>query len=133
MALSHRLRPTATLFRDPQFGHRNSFTGEPDGAAADWTAWDYAIATAMQAIEDGTTEEGLLIWELNDDSVWVDPIKKWNKARQAIESITNSDSYKSSPGEYFVPELRQHGVEPGEEKWQTRLEWLEKSVKEHGQ
>lgn len=130
MALSHRLRPTAALFRDPQFGHRNTFTGEPDGDANDWTPWDYAIATAMQAIEDGTTEEGVLIWELADDNVWVDPVKKWNKVRQAQETITNREGYKSTPGEYFVPELRQHGVEPGKERWQTRAEWIQKSMAE---
>jgi hypothetical protein len=116
------------LFRDPWFGHRSWITWDAVGSQADWTDWDYAIATAMQMIEDGTTEEGLLIWEVSQEDVFVDPEKRFNKARQAIEDITSADNYKSKNGEYWVPILRQHGVEPGHEVFQTRREWIEKTV-----
>lgn len=126
MALENRLRPTATLFRDPEFGHRNSFTGQVVGDPTGWTEWDFAIGTAMQAISDGTTEEGHLIWELEDATAFPEPIKRWNKARRAIDDITNAKNYKSSNGEYWITELRQRGVQPGNEQFQTRAEWIEK-------
>lgn len=125
LALDQKLRPTATLFRDPYFGHRNSFTGRPDGNANDWTSWDFALGTAMQAIQDGTTEEGHLIWELEQYNVDARPIKRIDKHRRAVDDATGGDKYKADPGEYWITELYQIGVEPGEEKWQTRSEWVE--------
>lgn len=85
----------------------------------------------MQMIEDGTTEEGHLVWELQQDDVYVEAIRRTNKARAAIDRITDAKGYKSRPGEYFITELHQQGVEPGEEKFQTRREWIEQQVEEH--
>lgn len=96
----------------------------PDGDPTQWTSWDYAIGTAMQIIEDGTTEQGHLIWEASGDDVYFDAIRKTNKAQAAIDRITNQEGYKSRPGEYFITEMHQQGVEPGEEKFPTRREWI---------
>src|SRR3954468_5355871 len=127
MALNQHQRPTAALFRDPYAGHRNYYSGEPDGKLDEWTPWDFALATATQAIIDGTTEEGHLIWEIEADDVDVIAVHDVNKARAAIEMITQAEGYKSTPGEFYRTKLHQpyHNPDSGEpERWQTRREWF---------
>lgn len=126
------------LLRDPYAGHRNTLTGEPDGPLDEWTSWDFALAVAIQDIKDGTTEEGHLIWEVDDDRVQVEAIKEVNKARAAIDSITGSENYKSEPGEWWRTRLItpwheaevQQGFAEGEFEWQTRAEWIKELIAE---
>lgn len=126
------------VLRDPYAGHRDFYTGEPDGAHDEWTSWDFALATAIQHIKDGTTEEGHLIWEISDDRVFVEAIKEVNKARAMIDKITGAEGYKPEPGEYwrttlitphYEEEVRQ-GFAEGEFQWQTRREWIEEMIAE---
>lgn len=115
------------LMRDPYEGHRSTISGDPDGNATEWTSWDFAVASAMQAIEDGTTEQGHLIWELEADDVDVKATRKIDKAKAAVDRITNADKYKSQDGEYWITELTHPYLGEGDEaKWQTREEWIKK-------
>lgn len=133
LALDQHQRPTAMLLRDPYALHRNYFTGDPDGEHDEWTTWDFSLATAVQDIQDGTTEEGHLIWEIEADDVDVIAVHQVNKAREAIELVTGGEKYKAVPGEYYRTRLHHpyHDPESGEEeRWQSRREWIEKMVAE---
>jgi len=138
MALEQHQRPTAMLLRDPYAGHRDSITGEPDGLLNEWTSWDFALATAVQNIIDGTTEEGHLIWEVTDDRVQVDATKEINKAKAVIDKITGGDGYKPEPGEWWRTTLThpwhesevQQGFAEGEFKWRTRKEWIQDMIED---
>lgn len=126
------------LLRDPYAGHRNFLTGEPDGLVDEWTAWDFALATAISYIKEGTTEEGHLIWEIDDDRVFVEAIREVNKARAAIDKITNVEGYKAEPGEYWRTRLTtpyheqevEQGFAEGEFEWQTRAAWIQEKVEQ---
>ena len=119
--------------RDPWAGHRNYFTGEPDGLLDEWTDWDFSLAMATQFIIDGTTEHGHLIWEISADDVDVVPVHDIDKAREAIELQTRGKDYEPQPGEFYRTKLFHpyFDKESGEkETWQTRHEWIEKLMKE---
>lgn len=126
------------VLRDPYAGHRNWYTGEPDGPLDEWTSWDFALATATQFIIDGTTDEGHLVWEIDDDRVQVEAVKEINKARAIIEKITGAEGYKSEPGEYWRTNLLhpwhedevKQGFAEGEFQYQTRAEWIQSKVEE---
>lgn len=121
------------LFRDPYAGHRDYYSGEADGGRDEWTSWDFALATATQAIIDGTTEEGHLIWEIDADDVDVTAVHDINKARAAIDVVTGVEGYKATPGEFYRTKLHHpyHSAESVEpERWQTRREWYEKKLAE---
>lgn len=121
------------LLRDPYAGHRNSYTGEPDGPLDEWTSWDFALATATQAIKDGTTDEGHLIWEIEADDVDVIVEHEIDKAREAKEIVTGAKDYVSPPGESLRSRLHHPYYDPasGEpERWQTRSEWYSKLAEE---
>lgn len=126
------------LLRDPYAGHRDFYTGEPDAPLDEWTSWDFALAVAVQDIKDGTTEEGHLIWEIDDDRVDVEPVKAINKARAAIDKRTGTDGYKPDPGEYWRTKLFapyhdvevEQGFAEGDFQWQTRKEWVQRMIEE---
>lgn len=82
---------------------------------------------AVQTIEDFTTSDGLLAWEIEEDEVRVDAIKKINKFEAVKHRKTAGKTYKATPGEYFVPSVR---PPLGKERHQTFKEWREKSEAE---
>lgn len=132
MALDQHQRPTAVLFRDPFALHRNYYDGEPDGKLDEWTSWDFALATATQAIIDGTTEFGNLRWEVDDDDADIDVIHEVDREREAIASVQDVEGYKPDPGEWLRPVIRHPYWDPesGEpEPFQTRTAWIEKMMK----
>lgn len=121
------------LLQDPYAGHRDSFTGEPDGPLDEWTGWDFSLAVATQNIIDGTTDHGHLMWEIEADDVEAVAIHRIDKARQVIDMITQREGYKPEPGEYYRTKLKHPYYDPesGEvEKWQTRTEWIQQMIEE---
>jgi hypothetical protein len=123
------------VLRDPYAGHRDSYSGEPDGPLDEWTAWDFALAVATQAIKDGTTEEGHLRWEIDADDVQVLVEHDIDKAREAKEIVTSGKDYKPAPGEFLRTRLFHPYYDKSsgkEERWQTRSEWFEKLIAESG-
>lgn len=96
---------------DHYFDFRNSFTGEPDDEPVTWTDWDYALVHALQVIEDNTTPNGLLVWDVDNDRVRVDVSKKIDKFEAARDRYTGRKNYKRENGEYFVPDVTLVGGE----------------------
>lgn len=118
---------------DDWFGHRDPFTGAPHGDKDEYTTWDYALINAYQAIEDYTDEKsGLLMWELEDDQVYVNANRKVHKFQAAVDKKTAgtpNKPYKPVPGEYFVPELKSHRQdEEGNPVYQTMREWFQRQI-----
>jgi len=115
-------RPTAVLMRDHYALHRNSYSGDVDETVV-WTDWDYALAEAVQLLEDYTTPEGHVVWEADSERVTFDAKKKISKARAAIERKTRGSknkAYEPDLGEYWVTTPRlMHG-----EEWPTLEEWV---------
>lgn len=101
-------RPMAVIFRDDAAGHRSPISGRVVGDPQGWTEWDYALVYAVQVIEDFTDQFGLLSWEVEDEAVEVDAVKKIHKfaaARDRATSGTQKKPYKPEPGEMFYPRL----------------------------
>lgn len=123
-------RPTAMLFRDYYALNRNVFTGEPIVSENMWTDWDYALAEAVQFIDDYTTQEGHLVWEAESERVTFNAKKKINKARAAIDRRTKGSkdkAYQASDGEYWVTEpVLMRGDE-----WPTLTEWFEEQSRKN--
>lgn len=118
---------------DDWFGHRDPLTGRPMGDRTEYTRWDWALANAVQTIEDFTDEKsGLPQWELDDERVVVDAVRKVNKFQRAIDERTKGTPkkpYKGVPGEYFIPEVHSRETdEEGNEVFPTFREWINKNV-----
>jgi hypothetical protein len=115
------------IAQDDHFGHRDPFTHEPTGEDG-WTAWDYALANALQVIEDHTDKYGILVWERDDEAVEIDAVKKIHKFQASVDRLTSGTDkkpYKPAPGEYFVPEIWSRRKDAdGNEVIQTYEEWL---------
>lgn len=109
--------------RDPYYGHRDSFTGDPDGDKDEKTEWDYALMSAYQVIEDHTGSNGILIWENEADNIQVEAIRKTDKFEQARQSVVGKKNYKPSKGEVFVPNVKKNFGE-----WPTYSEWVKSQV-----
>lgn len=108
--------------RDPYFGNRDWFTGEPNETPETWTDWDYALVAAFQVIEDNTNRHGLLTWEVENERMDVDAEKRTDKFQAAVDRRTKGTKkkgYEPSPGEYFVPKLNLLGGE-----WPTYSEYV---------
>ena len=134
-SLGWRRRPTAAIMRDDWFGHRDPWTGEPMGDRDEYTSWDYALLNAFQTIEDYTDpKSGIPIWELDDEAVNVDALKKYNKFQQAIDNATKGSknkAYQAAPGEYFIPDMHTRRKDGnGDPVYQTYSEWVQKSVED---
>ena len=111
--------------RDEWYGHRDTFTFRPDSDREEYLDWDFALFDALQTIEDNTDQYGLLSWELADDAVEVDAIKKVHKFEQARDLATKGSAkkpYQASPGEYFVPDVWTRRSGGHIQTWQ---EWME--------
>lgn len=123
-------RPTAMLFHDHFYGYRDPETGDPELAAGDvyWSEWDYALADAMQFIQDHTDQHGHLIWEVESDRTTVKITKKIDRHNAQVERATSGKKYKPTPGEYFVSRVE---LAPGweEDGFPTFSEWFEEQNK----
>lgn len=115
-------RPTEMIFGDPAFGFREGPEGVVYGEVS-WTSWDYALVQALQLIEDYTTDNGLLIWEVDNtaENVMVSAERYIDRFEASRDSITGRKNYKSSPGERFRPRL---DLRYGE--WPTFEDWVKK-------
>ena len=134
-SMAWRRRPTAVIMRDDWFGKRDPWTGEPSGTMDEFTSWDYALMDAFQTIEDFTDQKsGIPIWELDDEAVYVDAVRKFNKFQQAIDNATKgskSKAYEPAPGEYFVPDMGTRRKDAdGSPIFQSYSEWVRKSVED---
>lgn len=126
-------RPTAAIMGDDWFGHRNPLTGEKTGDKDEFLSWDWSLLNAFQTIEDYTDQKsGLPIWEMDDERVVVDAIRKTNKFQRSIDERTKGTKtkpYTPIPGEYFVPEMwSREKDENGNDRFQTYREWVVKSL-----
>lgn len=119
------------LLRDPYVGHRDYFTGEPDGPLNEWTSWDFALAVATQAIIDGTSERGLLRWEVDDEAADIAVVHEIDREREAVELVERQEGYKPGPGEWLRTTIHHPYWKPesGEpQPFQTRSEWIKKMI-----
>ena len=110
---------------DDWHGHRNPFTGMPQGDRNEWTTWDHVLANVLQTIEDYSDQYGLLAWQLDDEPVYVDAVRRIHKFEQARDEATRGTAnkpYKPRPGEFFVPRV---GTQRSDGKMQTYREWIE--------
>jgi len=114
---------------DEFFGRRNPFTGEPMGDRDEWSSWDFSLLYAFQTIEDFTDpESGIPQWQLDDDLVEVNAVKKFNKFKAAVDIATKGRKdkpYEPAPGEYFVPDVF---TRRSDGHIQTYREWVESQV-----
>src|SRR5690606_37689932 len=78
-------RPTAVITRDDHFGHRSPITRRVVTAGDEWIPWDYALAHAFQTVEDLTDDNGILVWEKEDEAVEIDAVRKIDKFRAALD------------------------------------------------
>lgn len=113
------------LFHDHFFGHRDYYTGEEECAASDvsWTPWDYALADAMQFIQDHTNQHGHLVWEYESEDVEVIVNKKIDRHDAIVTRKTKGGKnkpYNPTPGEYFVSRLE---LMPWVKEWPTVGDW----------
>ena len=109
--------------RDPYFGHRDVFTGEPLRDRDEWTDWDYLLIDAYQLIQDLTDKHGLLVHETSSERVMVSAkreIDRFEAARDRMTRGTKKKGYEPQPGEYFVPVLELRGGD-----WPTVEEYFE--------
>lgn len=114
--------------KDPFYGHRDWFTGDPIRPLEEWVDWDYALISALQVIEDHTDKHGLLVWEVDSDRVDVEAIKQKDKFQAAVERRTKGSpkkGYTPSPGEYFTPKMNLLGGD-----WPTYSEWIKELQEE---
>lgn len=99
--------------RDAWYGHRD-FYFEEYGDKDEWIDWDYAIASALQTIEDMTDSHGLLAWETESERMDVEAVKKIDKFQASIDRKTKGSEknpYKPEPGEAWVPKTTLRGGE----------------------
>lgn len=111
--------------RDDWYGHRDWFTGEPEGDKDEWIDWDHALADAFQHIESLTDSHGILIWEREDEAVIVEAVRQIDPFEAAKDSVTSGKKYTPKPGEYFVPRLKSRRSDGS---FQTYEEWVIKEM-----
>lgn len=107
---------------DDWFGHRDPFTGEPEGDRDEWIDWDWLLSRALQTVEDWTNDHGLLRYEVDDHlrRVDVDAVKKIDRFEEAKARRTSGKNYKPADGEYFIPRLSKRSKE-----WPTLEEHIQ--------
>lgn len=114
--------------RDPYFGHRDYFTGEPIRDRDEFTDWDYTLLSAFQLVNDLTNKHGLLVHEVDNERMDVEAIKTTDKFQAAIDRSTRGSKdkgYTPDPGETWRPRLKLRGGE-----WPTLEEFFEKQAEE---
>lgn len=97
------------IMQDAWYGHRDAFF-EECGDKDEWIDWDYALASALQVIEDMTDRtSGIPVWVKESEWVDVSAQKKIDKFQASIDNQTKGSknkSYTPEPGETWVPEIR---------------------------
>jgi len=99
-------------------------------AGDEWIPWDYALAHAFQTVEDLTDDNGILVWEKEDEAVEIDAVRKIDKFRAALDRATagtKNKPYKPQPGEYFVPKVWSRRSDGS---IQSYSEWVRKDLEE---
>lgn len=113
---------------DDWYGHRNPFTGEPEGDRDEWVEWDHLLANAFQTIEDFTDpDSGILQWKLDDPAVDIVAEKYIHKWHEAVEARTSGKNYKAAHGERFRPVIESRRKDGS--TWGIK-EWIEEKAKE---
>lgn len=107
--------------------HRHPASGEPLKGEVIWTPWDYALANALQLIEDFSDQNGLIVWEKESKDVIVEAVRKQDPFESAKDRITSAKKYDRLPGEYYVPRL---SLKPWAKEWPTFQGWVEEQNKE---
>lgn len=110
------------LMRDEFFGHRHPLTGSPIGDKEEWIAWDFALVNAFHTAEAFTDQNGINQWTKEDPNAAIGAMKKIDEFQGSVESITSGSKYKKTPGEYFVPDIKE--ISRGEGLW-TFADWRE--------
>ena len=111
---------------DDWFGHRD-INGKTVGDKSERVDWDFALMTAFQVIEDGTDEDGNLIWEVDYEGVLVESQKTTNRFHASVDRKTQKKDYKPTPGERWRPVVK---PVRGQEYLPTRAEWLKQKAEE---
>lgn len=110
--------------RDPWYGHRD-FYFEPYGDKDEWIDWDYAIASALQTLEDMTDSHGTLAWFRESERVDIEAKKVIDKFQASIDRRTKGTikkPYTPDPGESWVPQVTTRvGEEPTYREYLERL------------
>lgn len=96
---------------DDAFGHRDPFTGVPQGDIEQWTTWDHLIANVHQLIVDFTDENGFLAWEKDDPSEAMEILvsTRYDRAKASQDRFEASDRGKrelARPGAYVETRMR---------------------------
>ena len=110
------------IMRDHYYGFRDPITFE-ESEEPYWLDWDYALADALQTIEDHTNQHGILVWEAESERVEISAVKKIDKFEAAKTARTSGKKYKAAAGEYWVPKVDLRGGE-----WPTHEEWISEMV-----
>lgn len=108
--------------QDDWFGHRNPLTNRPQGDKDAWIDWDHALVSAFQTAEVFTDQDGIYRWDMDNDYVVVDAVRKINKFHEARDLITSGKRYNPRPGEYFVPDVK---TRHSSGELPTYLDWVE--------
>lgn len=113
---------------DDWYGHRDPFTGLPEGDKDEWLEWDYLLLNAFQTIEDFTDpDSGILQWKLDDPAVEVTAVKYIHPWHEAVEARTGGANYKAAPGERFRPVINSRRKDGS--TWDIKT-WFEEKAKE---
>lgn len=101
-------RPTAAVMQDDDFGHIDMLTGERKHPRDYWTEWDYRLINVAQLINDFTTNDGFLAWELDDpdERMIVSAYQDVDRVEQAKELFSKRNKKRlESPGSYVAVKL----------------------------
>lgn len=91
--------------RDDWYGHRDPFSGAPEGDKDEWLTWDYLLMEAFEVVETITLPDGSFVMDQDDDAVQIQAIKTVDKFQASIDNITSGKNYKAKPGEKFKPRI----------------------------
>lgn len=97
--------------QDAWYGHRD-FYFEEYGDRNEWIDWDYALAAALQTLEDLSDQNGIPVWESESERVDIQAKKKIDKFQASIDRKTKGTDkkpYKAEPGESWVPDVSLRG------------------------
>ena len=110
------------IMEDEWFGHRDWWTGAPEGDRTEWVDWDFALVAAFSAIEAYTDSNGIRQWQKEDPEQRIDALRKIDPFNEGVDRIKGSKNYKAKPGEYFVPDMKT--ARPDKSFWSYQ-EWVE--------
>lgn len=116
---------------DDSFGQFNEFTGERELLTNEWTFWDYLLTNVVQLIDDFTTEDGFLVWELEDpdERMVVHPYRKIDRVDRAkqIFSQRNAKELERAKGSYVAVKLKKQRPD---DEYPNHLEFFQRMSEE---